>query len=186
MIKLTKNRQDMSVHLQKWLKKQSFAEPCKNNYTQTINGVLEMIRITMRSIVLYSMMLLGTISATGQTAHFMVFSDPHYYDPSLGTEGEAFQQYLDGDRKLLKESRELLIEALLKISNSDAEFVIVPGDLTKDGTRVSHEMFAAMIRELEDKGKQVYVVPGNHDINNGHSFAFQGEKKVPVENVSPF
>lgn len=33
---------------------------------------------------------------------FIVFSDPHYFDPSLGTEGKAFQEYLDNDRKLLK------------------------------------------------------------------------------------
>ncbi len=145
-----------------------------------------MRRTNILSIIICIVSLQGTMTLSGQTARFMVFSDPHYYDPSLGTEGTAFQEYLDGDRKLLKESRELLIEALLKISNSDAEFVIVPGDLTKDGTRVSHEMFAAMILELEAKGKQVYVVPGNHDINNGHSFAFQGDKKIPVENVSPF
>lgn len=116
----------------------------------------------------------------------MVFSDPHYYDPSLGTEGAAFQAYLDGDRKLLNESRELLVEALIMAGNSDAEFVLIPGDMTKDGTRVSHEMFAALISELEVKGKKVYVVPGNHDISNGHAHSFQGDREIPVENVNPF
>jgi predicted phosphodiesterase len=150
------------------------------------NEIWKMNRPTILTIALCVFILQGATSLSGQTAHFMVFSDPHYYDPSLGTEGTAFQDYLDGDRKLLKESRELLIEALVRIGNSDAEFVLIPGDLTKDGTKVSHEMFAALISELEVKGKKVYVVPGNHDINNGHSYAFQGEKEILVENVSPY
>jgi predicted phosphodiesterase len=145
-----------------------------------------MKRINNLSIALFTLIICQITPLSGQTARFMVFSDPHYYDPSLGTEGSAFQAYLDGDRKLLKESRELLAEALLRVSNSDADFVLIPGDLTKDGTRVSHEMFAALISELEVSGKKVYVVPGNHDISNGHSHAFQGDQEILVENVSPY
>lgn len=114
---------------------------------------------------------------------FMVFSDPHYFDPSLGTDGEAFHHYLDHDRKLLKESRELLMEAMLLINRSDADFVLVPGDLTKDGTKVSHEIFASMMEVIEDNGKQVYVVPGNHDISNGESKAFRGDSAILVDNI---
>lgn len=145
-----------------------------------------MRRTILLSIAFCVLLFPHPASLLGQNAHFMVFSDPHYFDPSLGTEGKAFEEYLDGDRKLLKESRELLIEALLRIGNSDAEFVIIPGDLTKDGTKVSHEMFATLISELEAKGKKVYVVPGNHDINNGHSFAFEGDQEIFVENVGPY
>lgn len=145
-----------------------------------------MRRTIILPLALCALVFQGTITLSGQTAHFMVFSDPHYYDPSLGTEGPAFQEYLDGDRKLLKESRELLIEALVRIGNSDAEFVLIPGDMTKDGTKVSHEMFAALISELEVQGKQVYVVPGNHDINNGHSYAYKDDQEILMENVSPF
>lgn len=148
--------------------------------------MLKIRRTTLFSIALCALIFPVAASLYGQTAHFMVLSDPHYFDPSLGTEGKAFEEYLDGDRKLLKESRELLIEALVRIGNSDAEFVIIPGDLTKDGTKVSHEMFAALIRELEVKGKKVFVVPGNHDINNGHSFAFKGEEEILIENVGPY
>ena len=139
----------------------------------------------LKSRVLLLLLLIACSGLQAQSAHFMVFSDPHYYDPSLGTEGAAFQAYLDGDRKLLKESRELLIEALAMIERKDPDFVIVPGDLTKDGTRISHDMFASMIRELEVQGIPVFVVPGNHDISNGHSYSFNGDEKILVENISP-
>ncbi len=36
---------------------------------------------------------------------FAVFSDTHYYDPQLGTEGTSFENYLNLDRKMLKESQ---------------------------------------------------------------------------------
>ena len=118
-------------------------------------------------------------------ANIVVLSDPHYYDASLGIDGEAFRQYLNKDRKLLKESRELLETAISKISNSKAEIVLIPGDLTKDGTLTSHTKFSGFMKELELLGKKVYVVPGNHDISNPQSYSFKDSLKVLVENISP-
>lgn len=117
--------------------------------------------------------------------HFMVFSDPHYYDPSLGTEGEAFQNYLNNDRKLLKESRELLLEAIDIVAGTDASFVLIPGDLTKDGTRVSHIEAAQLLNKIRESGKKVYVVPGNHDISSGEAHSYKGKETITVENVGP-
>jgi hypothetical protein len=118
-------------------------------------------------------------------AHFIVLSDPHYYDPSLGTEGTAFQNYLDKDRKLLKQSRELMLEAIDIIAGTDASFVLIPGDLTKDGTRVSHLEFAELLNKIRKAGKYVFVVPGNHDVSNGESHSYRGDETITVENVSP-
>jgi predicted MPP superfamily phosphohydrolase len=130
--------------------------------------------------------LIGTaIFAQHPEATFMVFSDPHYYDPSLGIEGEAFQHYLDSDRKLLKESKELIETASASIIEQQPDFLIIPGDLTKDGTLVSHSEFANLLHKIEAERIKVFVVPGNHDVSNGESNSFQGDKKVLVENVSP-
>lgn len=138
------------------------------------------------------LLLLVTVNLSAQNIQtstvntsFMVFSDPHYYDPSLGTEGKAFEEYLDSDRKLLRESRELLLEAIERIEKSDASFVVIPGDLTKDGTKVSHKEFALLMERLEAAGKQVYVIPGNHDISNGESNAFPGDTVELVESITP-
>jgi len=116
---------------------------------------------------------------------FIVFSDPHIYDPSLGTEGKAFEDYLTRDRKLLRESTEILGSAIGAIKEIDADFIIVPGDLTKDGERVSHQLVTSYLSQLEDSGKQVFVVPGNHDINNGSSYKYIGDRAERVPNVTP-
>ncbi|OGN92505.1 MAG: hypothetical protein A2Z75_08965 [Chloroflexi bacterium RBG_13_50_10] len=118
-------------------------------------------------------------------ASFIVFSDPHIYDPNLGTEGKAFEDYLADDRKLLRESAEILEAAVASIKNEKASFVLVPGDLTKDGERSSHELAASYLEQLEAGGKQVYVVPGNHDIRNGHSFRYIGDRAERVPNITP-
>jgi len=118
-------------------------------------------------------------------ANFVVFSDLHVYDPVLGTEGEAFEDYLADDRKLLRESAEIMEAAVAAIENEEATFVLVPGDLTKDGERVSHDLAAGYLRQLEASGKQVYVVPGNHDVKNGHSFKYIGDKTERVPNITP-
>jgi predicted MPP superfamily phosphohydrolase len=116
---------------------------------------------------------------------FVVFSDPHVYDPSLGTEGVAFESYLAEDRKLLRESTEIMEAAISEIKNEEADFVLVPGDMTKDGERSSHELVVSYLEQLEASGKQVYVVPGNHDINNGYSFKYAGDTAVRVPNITP-
>ena len=116
---------------------------------------------------------------------FMVFSDPHFYDPDLGTEGEAFMNYLDKDRKLLKESVEIMEEAFALIHNTHADFVLVPGDLTKDGERSGHEKMAEYFKRIRATGKRVFVVPGNHDINNPDAYRYSDRIRERVPSVTP-
>jgi 3',5'-cyclic AMP phosphodiesterase CpdA len=123
--------------------------------------------------------------ATYPATSFIVVSDLHTYDPSLGTEGKAFEEYISADRKLLKESVELLETASGLIKNENANFVLIPGDLTKDGERASHELVAQYLKQLEASGKKIYVIPGNHDINNGWSYSYTGDTEQRVPNISP-
>ncbi len=116
---------------------------------------------------------------------FVVFSDPHIYDPALGIEGQAFEDYLADDRKLLRESTEIMEVAIAAIENEETSLVLVPGDLTKDGELSSHELVAGYLSQLEASGKRVYVVPGNHDVKNGHSFKYVGDRTERVPNVTP-
>jgi len=116
---------------------------------------------------------------------FIVFSDPHTYAPELGIEGKALEYYLANDRKLLKESTEILDSVIEAIKAEKASFVIVSGDLTKDGELASHEVFAGYLSQLEASGKQVYIVPGNHDIQNSRAFKYVGDKTERVPTVTP-
>jgi 3',5'-cyclic AMP phosphodiesterase CpdA len=117
-------------------------------------------------------------------ARFAVFSDPHLYPRGLGTSGPAFQDYLDKDRKLLVDSEALLDAVVDGIGALDVDFVLVCGDLTKDGERVGHQMAAEKLQRLVDTGKAVFVVPGNHDIANAEALRYEGDHTLPVPTVS--
>jgi len=120
-------------------------------------------------------------------ANFVVLADPHMYDTSLGTQGAAWESYLLSDRKLLAESESILDSAVRTILALDyqVDFVLVAGDLTKDGEKQSHALFQRYMTQLLDNGIKVLVVPGNHDINNPHAMAFDGDTATEVDGVTP-
>lgn len=117
-------------------------------------------------------------------AGIIVFSDPHFYDPELGTNGKAFQLYLSNDRKLLHLSREILDQTLSDIISMPGEIVLVPGDLTKDGEKHNHGKFALYLNKLREAGKKVFVICGNHDLRNGHAVRFTENGYEHIQSVT--
>lgn len=120
-----------------------------------------------------------------RTPRFAVISDLHFYDTSLGTTGSAFEAYLAQDRKMIRQSEAILASALQIIRAKRPDFVIIPGDLTKDGELRSHLKLSKTLRRLTAAGIKVYVCPGNHDVNNPHAFAYSGDAVTAVPGVSP-
>ena len=114
-----------------------------------------------------------------------VISDLHVMAPQLlVSEGKAFEDYLIKDRKMLRESAEILDTLVTDILDMKPHLVLVTGDLTKDGERVSHQLVAAQLRRLVDAGIQVLVVPGNHDINNPDAKIYDGETATPTDTIT--
>ncbi len=105
---------------------------------------------------------------TYPVVEFIVFSDPHFYLPEQGAEPLP----LSGRNslgKLLSESFEIGDAALRFIQNRNADFILIPGDLTENGSKAEHLLCSKLLRKMEQKGKQVYVIPGNHDIRKATS-----------------
>ena len=127
--------------------------------------------------------LLKTSPAYPDT-RFAVVSDLHFYDKTLGIRGSAFQKYLDDDRKLLTLSEEIIAAAMEKISRENVRFVLIPGDMTKDGERINHEGVVKTLKKLESSRLKVYAVPGNHDINNGDAARYEGDETKPVPGIN--
>jgi len=114
-----------------------------------------------------------------------VISDPHIFDASTSTPGPAAAAGLARGLKLLAESRQILQEAVGAIARENPAFVLVPGDLTRDGERSSHELAVSLLARLREAGIPVYVVPGNHDVLNPKAARFLEEAEEPVESVTP-
>ena len=143
-------------------------------------------------VLVVSIALIGLVvpvsygsSTLDRTIKFCVFSDPHYYDPTLGTTGSAFQAYLAQESKMFAESDAILSAAIKGVMQESPDFLLIPGDLTKDGEKVCHQKFAGYLKSLTDLGIKVYVVPGNHDVLNAHSYSYSGSSMTSVPNITP-
>jgi len=116
-----------------------------------------------------------------------VMSDIHYMSPSLlkngAANGAAFQTYLAADPKLIEYSDPILKEVISKLKRDKPDIVLIPGDLTKDGEKVCHEAVAGMLQQLADCGIKVFVIPGNHDINNPEARMYNGDKESPAPTI---
>ena len=121
-----------------------------------------------------------------QDIKICVISDVHYFDTTLLiNDGQAFEDYLFYDRKMLRESYAITQSLMDSLIVEHPDILLVPGDLTKDGELVCHQTVANFFSQLEANGTQVFVCPGNHDINNPTAFAYDGDNTIPVPNVSP-
>jgi len=114
-----------------------------------------------------------------------VISDLHVMAPELLVkDGPAIEEYLARDRKMLRESVEILTTLVSDILELKPQIVLVTGDLTKDGERASHLLVASQLHRLVDAGIQVLVVPGNHDINNPDAKVYDGETTTPADTIT--
>lgn len=116
---------------------------------------------------------------------FAVMSDLHLYSSALGTQGAAFQRDLMKDRKLLVETPALLDAAIRKINALPVDFVLITGDLTKDGEALNHKIVADKLRLLTRNGKKVFVINGNHDLRNGAARRYSATGEQAVPSVTP-
>ena len=121
-----------------------------------------------------------------ETVKFMVLSDIHYFDPTLFTIpiNSSFQAYLAVDRKLIVESSAILVNVLAAVQAEKPNFLLISGDLTKDGEKIDHQLLATLFKSLTDKGIKVLVIPGNHDVNNPASYNFLQSAQTKVDNVT--
>lgn len=117
---------------------------------------------------------------------FAVIADPHYYSEKLGCEGSAYERREGSDQKMLIKSKGTISAALEEIKKSDAEFLMIAGDLSNDGERCSHEEIREMLYEFK-KSKPVYVITATHDwCCDGNPRRFEGDQVFnDVETLAP-
>lgn len=113
-----------------------------------------------------------------------VTTDLHYLPSGLQDNGPAFQRFLQkGDGKRLEYSDPLTDAWIEEIRSARPDAVILSGDLTNNGERASHRKLAEKLGRIEAAGSRVYVIPGNHDINNPWASGFRGDVQYRTEGV---
>ena len=89
-------------------------------------------------------------------------ADTHHYSKTLGTKGRQYELRSGSDQKCLAETGEIIDSAFDYISKRDTDAVVIDGDVTNDGEKVSHLEFREKLKALA-KSKKVYVITATHD-----------------------
>lgn len=121
-----------------------------------------------------------------------LMSDTHVLPKELIADNPAYTRAMHADRKLFTQSQGIFDEAIRLAEVNDSEIIMIPGDLTKDGEKQSHEYVSSKLeawksgREAKGKKAAYFVIPGNHDINNhdGYDFTTYNNGKVDLAGLT--
>ena len=146
----------------------------------------------MLSIILAVAAIPVAVSANSAEVRFDVISDIHYFGNKLkGEEGnQAWIDYIESSTRQFDLQDALLDAALssfvLKDAKDKPDYLLIPGDLTKDGELQSHVELAEKLEAFEkESGIEIFVINGNHDINNSKAVTFENGVEEPATKTTP-
>lgn len=157
----------------------------KNKWLRLFSTVMALV------IIIASLPLIANAEET--TVHFGVFSDAHFFADSLkGDNRQAYKDFTIAKSKEYTENYSLVnnaLDGILRNAEMDgADYLLIPGDMTKDGEYESHVALAKILEDWQAKtGIPVFVTNGNHDVNNSNACTFvngvkeEGRKTTPEE-----
>ncbi len=147
---------------------------------------LTIVLLLIVSLGAVSLFALASCNGSSDTPEIAVITDIHVMAESqIGdANSKSFLEKDNSSQKMLYISKAIFCSALDKIARSGVKTLLIAGDLTEDGAKISHETVAAELKKLEEKGVQVFVINGNHDIRN-RSKNYSEEEAVEIPNVSP-
>lgn len=118
----------------------------------------------------------------------MVMSGFCYLDPSLMVgctgRGTDFRKNNEASPELLEFSKPILDEAISRVLSEKPDLLLIPGELTCAGEKISHEAVAGILKNISEQGIKVFVIPGNKDINNPGATAYNGSGSSPAPTVT--
>lgn len=128
----------------------------------------------------------GTVTGS---LNLTVVSDIHLYiEEMMGNKGEQWMADSRNHGKLFNEADVLLSTALKTIGEqakeNGTEYVLIPGDLTKDSEYLCHEELASILEQFEkDYGVDVILINGNHDVMKA-CVTYENDVKEPARSIS--
>ena len=130
------------------------------------------------------------LAATTDDVNFIVLSDLHYFaEVSQGSTPEdkaEFNEMMLMNNATSGIAPEILDAALANVTamalQGKIDFLLVPGDLTKNAEKAAHQELVQKFTQFEQlTGVPVYVINGNHDINNNRAAYYDGENLINVK-----
>ncbi|AMC94145.1 hypothetical protein AOC36_09135 [Erysipelothrix larvae] len=117
------------------------------------------------------------ILSDADEVRIMIASDLHYLTPQLySQDNETFMKMIRySDGKMVHYAEEIVDSFINEVIETNPEVLILSGDLTFNGERLSHEALAQKLKRVKDAGISVFVIPGNHDFSQYAAFDYHDE-----------
>lgn len=138
--------------------------------------------LTLFLFPLYLLLIYGSVKS--DTLTIAVITDLHYLSPKLAIEGDALTAYERLTGRNRKDLDEVLDKTLNNLIDEEIDILLITGDITNHGERLSHIDFIEKILPLKESGTRIFVTPGNHDINIPDAKAYTGNEAIPTENIN--
>lgn len=113
-----------------------------------------------------------------------IISDVHYLSSRLAGKGTALEKYETTTGRNTEDLHAVLDKVVTDLLDESPDILLIPGDISKDGEKQSHLDFKEKLLPLTKNGTQIFVAPGNHDINVPTAKKYMGDKTEPAENVT--
>ena len=132
------------------------------------------------------------IAANPSEVNFAIISDTHYFaSTAMGNSAEdrkEFRELMYLNNATSGIAPELTQAAMANVTAmalaGQLDFLLLPGDLTRNAEYSAHIELAEMLKQFEmTTGVPVYVINGNHDINNRRAMYYNGEETVSVKDA---
>ncbi len=130
------------------------------------------------------------LAANTDDVNFVILSDLHYFAESA--QGSNAQDKAEFNEMMLMNNAtsgiapELADTALKNVEemakNGEIDFLLIPGDLTRNAEYSAHAELTAKLKAFEQNtGVPVYVINGNHDINNQRAAKYDGNNLITAK-----
>jgi len=115
---------------------------------------------------------------------FYLITDLHYFENSLGAEGEAYEARSLTDQKCIAETGAIIDSAFAQLAaDTQVNNILIAGDMTFNGEAESHRAMIKKLDALQAAGKRIYMITGNHD-GDHEAYAFSGANRIDVEGTA--
>lgn len=180
MIQLLQNKH-LRVHKRKYL----YYVRIDMKKVQLLSIIILLILLIVGCEESPTLPILNSKIKSGEEITFFIATDPHHLSKETYDFGKAFDWFLNsGDGKLLHYTDEILDAFIMEIEERKPDILIIPGDLTCNGERESHMEMAEKLESIKKLGVQVFVIPGNHDIQNPWARHYFGDEMIKIDSIS--
>lgn len=125
---------------------------------------------------------------TDNSIDISVISDTHLLSDELISDHPEYLEMINSEKKLFTQSEQAFRDAVQQIEENGSQIIFIPGDLTRDNERASYELFVEVMTEFVEggEGRRIFVVPGNHDINNPAAYNYNVKEGENPESLGFF